>query len=377
MSIRPIYRLFCVSVMLRRFNTIDGGVSHNYPKMQLAQMLVIDYWRQSHYVGYEMMIDNLSIYNEERGEMLYSILSRCVLGDNNRSDFEHIDSMFKLLSEYTCMKDDVINDTETSTSSMNHRHVIPENDDNLTSVCHFFRRTIRQIMNGEYRSYDGSKTCYTSAHNASMHLTKDYQDSVYLADISSLVDKYANDLKTTLSSGILRPHKDIWTDIDSDVQHAPTISNISMSSISDHDDTGSDESDEYQWGADFDECMVGRFAICKGEWDNGDGINVIKITRINQPKVFDDSGRLWQNFDGRTRVCTVDERTVGCLRGKWNHNPTHSVMMNIASYEVLAYTETLQPNMTLPSVVVDRILSLMKHSTIFRVDVDDTDSVIP
>ena len=100
-------------------------------------------------------------------------------------------------------------------------------------------------MGSEYRSYDGSKTCYTSAHNASMHLTKDYQDSVYLADISSLVDKYANDLKTTLSSGILRPHKDIWTDIDSDVQHAPTISNISMSSISDHDDTGSDESDEY------------------------------------------------------------------------------------------------------------------------------------
>ena len=373
MSIRSIYRLFCVSVMLRRFKTIDGGTSHNYPKMQLAQMLVIDYWRRTQYVGYEMMIDNLSIYNEERGEMLYSILSRCVLGDNNRSDFEHMDSMFKLLSEYTCMKDDVINDTETSTSSMNHRHTISENDDNLLSVRHFFRRTIRQITKGEYMSYDGSKTCYKSAHYASQSLTSDYQDSVYMADISSLVDKYANDVKTTLSSGILRPHKDIWTEIDSDVQPPPNIIDASISSISDHVDMDSDDSDEYQWGVDFKECVVGQFAICRDRWDNGDGINVVKITQINQPKVFDESGRLWDNFDGRTRVCTVDERTVDCLRGKWNHNPHHSIITNKASYEVLAYTETLSPDMTIPPVVVDRIMEIMERSAIFRVGINDDD----
>lgn len=64
---------------------------------------------------------------------------------------------------------------------------------------------------------------------------------------------------------------------------------------------------------------------------------------------------------------------MDCLRGKWNHNRRHSIITNKASYEVLAYTETLSPDMTIPSVVVDRIMAIMERSAIFRVGVNDDD----
>lgn len=70
-----LYRLFAACVMLRSVVTRNRGQPHNYPKMQMANLMVMEYWRQIDHVSRKMAEDNMALFNEELGEITFSILS--------------------------------------------------------------------------------------------------------------------------------------------------------------------------------------------------------------------------------------------------------------------------------------------------------------
>ena len=81
-STMALYRLFLVSYMLKNVKFAGYGTPHDYPKMMLCHILIMSYWLSSELPVWNVMENNMCVFNEELGETYYSVLSRCVLGDN-------------------------------------------------------------------------------------------------------------------------------------------------------------------------------------------------------------------------------------------------------------------------------------------------------
>ena len=73
-TVQMLYRLYVVSAMLRQMKIKGRGTAHNYPKMQLTQLLILEYWRMADYYALDLMKANTSIINEELGEATFSLL---------------------------------------------------------------------------------------------------------------------------------------------------------------------------------------------------------------------------------------------------------------------------------------------------------------
>lgn len=364
-----LYRLFCASVLLRASDCPQARRSHNYPKMMLCCMLITEHWRRTHYVGRAMMKKNMHMYNEELGEISFSVLARCVLGDNHKSDLQHLRSLYKLLPVYRDTKDQLLADT-TSSDSINYRYTIKPGDDSVMVVTLFFQRTIRQIRSGEYRSYNGSSEAYKSAAKAVGCLTVDCLPEIFRSDITDLVDAYFDQIDRSVHSNFLYSDRDIWREAD-DSQNEDDANDGDRSNLpvgeglfSDMDD--SDNEVDVQWGADPALCIVGHFAVYKKLWDDGDGVAVGKIIRINEPRQYPDSHDHWNNFDVKTRVCTTMQKDIECLKASWHFNHRFATNENVINYEVLAYCSKLETNNKLPVSVVQMVTQLHRHAPLFR-----------
>ena len=173
-----LYRLYTASSMLRQMKIKGRGTAHNYPKMQLTQLLILEYWRQSGYYANDMMAANTSIINEELGEATFSLLGRAVLGDTCRSDFQYMRGVYKLISTYREIKDDV-SVQQGKKDTINWHHRIHGDDEAVLSTKVFFNRLIRGVQENWYKSYNGNPDCFTSHLKAQSNLTEEYLGIVY------------------------------------------------------------------------------------------------------------------------------------------------------------------------------------------------------
>ena len=80
-AMMSMYRMFLASYMLRNVQVPGMYSAHNYPRIQLAHILMLEHWRATSHVNFDMMNGHMYMYNEEYGEIYVSLLSRCVLGD--------------------------------------------------------------------------------------------------------------------------------------------------------------------------------------------------------------------------------------------------------------------------------------------------------
>jgi hypothetical protein len=104
--------------MLRQVKLPHRGKAHDYPKMLLAQLLILEYWRSKDHVTVKLMKQNMSLMNEELGEISFGMLAQSVLGDSLRSDLEHMQKMFALLPIYRDVKRDLQLDANKKTPSV-------------------------------------------------------------------------------------------------------------------------------------------------------------------------------------------------------------------------------------------------------------------
>ena len=137
-STMALYRLFLVSYMLRNIKIPGMGTPHDYPKMMLCQILMMVYWLSCGLPVWKVMEHNICVFNEEMGETYYSILARCVLGDNIKSDFDHMNKIFSLLPLYKNVKDDISNDSNNKPFSHTWHHNVPVDAEEVTATVTFF-----------------------------------------------------------------------------------------------------------------------------------------------------------------------------------------------------------------------------------------------
>lgn len=208
--------------MLHYSRNAGATRGHPYPKIMIAFLLILQYWRASNFCGYEMMKSHMSMFNEELGELTFSILARSVLSDHTRDDFIHMDRLFRLLRVYRDVKSDVVADNSGAANSLNWRHKINKAGEEVLSTELFFKKIIRQMVSGTYKSYDGSPKCYTNAQSASELKMNPNSPIVFME--KAALDEYLqtqlaairNDMKTNF----LYPYTHIWPEaVNHDDEH--------------------------------------------------------------------------------------------------------------------------------------------------------------
>ena len=363
-SVSGIYKLLCVCVMLYTSRPKNTGIAHNYPKMIISYLMILEYWRSINHYTIDMMKGNMSCVDEELGELSFSVLSRCVLGDNQRSDFEHMKKMYELLPVYMDVKQDIEADTKNQ-QSIGWRHKVDIDSDEVRSTAFFFKRTIRLISQGRYLSYDGTPTCFNNQTTANDHLTREYLPLVYMNDISGICDTLINKVRNELNGNFLARYTHIWPETE-------------VTESEDDDNNGMEDDEKRHicnlgtWGPDWELCKVGIFAISRSEFTEEDGnikkgICVYKVLEKNTDTAIV-SDPVEYAFSGIEYICTKSNTNIACLSdGQWNNSSlwNRSNIEDVYNYTIITYFDKLTTEKRLTSEIIDIISDLATRETIF------------
>lgn len=216
-TIEALYKLFVVCCMLHNIKQPGSRGSHNYPKIQLVHLLILQYWKENKSSVFEMMKHNTGIFNEELGETTFSILSRCVLGDTILDNFDHMSKMYSLLPILRDLKDDVLHDIGVTTS-ITWRHTIPEACDEVVSTGLFFKRTITQIVRGTYKVYGGDSSQFKKT---SLSMVRSDTPNVYMQknQLESYVGALYDKIKSDIHTYFIARHHSPWSWSNNDGSH--------------------------------------------------------------------------------------------------------------------------------------------------------------
>jgi hypothetical protein len=192
-----------------------------------------------------MMRNNMSLFNEELGELTFSILARSVLADHTRDDFEHMDCLFRLLRVYRDVKSDVVADNSGASNSLNWRHKIQKSGDEITSTQLFFKKIIKQMVNGTYQSYDGSPACYKNAQSGSEHRIRTTSPVVFmqLPELDAYLQKLMTVIRSDMNTNFLYPYAHIWPEcisLDDVHQDHEVVVVVGRSNVPDEDEVEED-----------------------------------------------------------------------------------------------------------------------------------------
>ena len=69
---------------------------HGYTASIVTQILIVLYQKKHDTPAWRMLKHDFTVFNEEVGEMAFSILARCVLGDSSQSRLEHLNEAYTL-----------------------------------------------------------------------------------------------------------------------------------------------------------------------------------------------------------------------------------------------------------------------------------------
>ena len=233
---KALYSLFIACCMLHNNRPTGNKSAYNYPKVILSFMLILQHWKQTNYCGYEMMKKCMAIFNEELGELTFSILARSTLGDHCKNNFEHMDRLFKLLPVYRDMKRDVVQDSGRA-DSLSWRHKIKVDSDEVRSCELFLKQMIRELRDSSYKSYDGSKTGYTNSILAAAHKVKPSNPLVYMTkeDLDKYVSHTVDTVRADMNTNFLYRYRHIWPEcVNTDLEHLGEEQIVSL--INEHEE---------------------------------------------------------------------------------------------------------------------------------------------
>jgi hypothetical protein len=134
-----------------------------------------------------------------------------------------MDRLFRLLRVYRDVKSDVVADNSGASNSLNWRHKIQKSGDEITSTQLFFKKIIKQMVNGTYQSYDGSPACYKNAQSGSELRIRTDSPLVYmqLPELDVYLQKLMTVIRTDMNTNFLYPYSHIWPEcLSADDLHA-------------------------------------------------------------------------------------------------------------------------------------------------------------
>ncbi len=359
-----LYRLYLVGTMLRNVKVRGTKKAHDYPKIELTNLLILEYLRSIGHVAWKMISNNVSFVNEELGEMTFSVLSRCVLGDTLKSQFQHLSKMYTLLPIYRDIKNDIADDNGIA-RTISWRSVVDSEGEEVSAVAFFFKQLIRRMTSTvSIQTYDGTKQCYKNAISAATNMSSEVTSRVYDPNVLKCLPDVLEQIKKDIhGSSILSEFTHIWPGIneDDDTDSLNTSMN-SLNSFTADDDAIDDTSNISDYVNSWERCTIGHYAVTRSEWpsSNGEaktGICVYKIKSIDEEvEVYGED--IYHSFQGLDLSCSKPKYLRECATsGTWSsiRSDNNYSTCTVMSYHVIIFFEKLNLNGKLPRSVIHEL----------------------
>jgi hypothetical protein len=139
-----------------------------YIRCTICQLLVLLYQRRHDLPAWQMLVRDASMYNEETGEMSFSILSRCVQQEQMAAKHKHLDNMYRMVPHIMSIEDDVHADSIGGRDGpkFNWRRVAKKEDETCLAMTAYLKQMCRSAALGTRQQYEGKNSeskCYKNA----------------------------------------------------------------------------------------------------------------------------------------------------------------------------------------------------------------------
>lgn len=179
-----LVRVLRVFYMLGQRNKKYGTPS--YRKVILMQLQLMRYFEMQGLPTHDMYVKNPGLFNEESGEISFSILSRCVMGDTMKHDHKHLNEQYCLMPVYLVCREDIARDLgDTTMRGCSHRVVKPNSPEVRQLEAHFLV-SIRAMVTGTYVYYPSNKKAnmgYESILKHHLHPCSDHISQICVQDV--------------------------------------------------------------------------------------------------------------------------------------------------------------------------------------------------
>jgi hypothetical protein len=197
--------------MLQLLMILTRGKSHMYIHSIMMQLLVLLHQRSANTCAWQMLMGSLSTFNEEAGEMSFSLLARCILGDTQKRKFAHLNKIYQQIHFYGELERELGADGAGFHKNGNWRKKIDPSGEVVGNVAYFVCGLIRQIRDGSYRIYSGKPHGYRVAGPALNKMVQiDNEKALWLTDMDEQLDKQLLKCKEKFNDYWMEPYTDIW-----------------------------------------------------------------------------------------------------------------------------------------------------------------------
>jgi hypothetical protein len=196
--------------LLKVFMLLDGPSSREYQQALLTSILLWQEWQQVNHPCWQMFLNNASCFNEEVGEISFSVLARGISAGGVRMDVRQVNERFKLLKGKIELADDLKTELGCSdfTPDPSRRHIDP-NGAEVTSTVAYFKNLIHQVSRGTYRHYD-DRLGHVKGHDARPTIAAEMVPAIF-SNSSNKLDALIKKLRDSFNTFWVYTHSaDIW-----------------------------------------------------------------------------------------------------------------------------------------------------------------------
>ena len=200
--------------LLQVFLILDGPQSREYQRALTVSLHLWEWMKASDHPAWHIFKHNASAWNEESGEICFSVLAREVASNGVRADCAAVSRKFNLIKPKMQVARDLKLDLcGEDFASKKHARVLKDSVDVQAAVV-FFQRMIRQLANGTHRHFGSD----CGKLDAKARRAKGARRTVP-AEVLPILSKKKTDatlvtvrakLKKSHKNFWVWPHKDIW-----------------------------------------------------------------------------------------------------------------------------------------------------------------------
>jgi hypothetical protein len=233
--------------MLDLLLMISGGRGGSYCHSVIMQLLVVQHQYFYNLPQWQMLKNSMSTYNEEAGEISFSLLSRIVLGDTQQRKFEHMDKCYKLVHMYGAVDRDLEHDrTSKFRKDNNWRRVVGRDSEPVQATVAFVRAKLRAMSQGTFKVYDGAINSFKNGAHAQTHMVHCGKEKpVWVEDTTDLLEFHINKCRKFVVQ-FAGPFADVWPEMKPQLDPSLLVAGAEEDEFSDHKSSDEEPEEEYE-----------------------------------------------------------------------------------------------------------------------------------
>jgi hypothetical protein len=205
LGIEMLHRMLHLLMILQR------GKSHMYIHSIMMQLLILLHQRRQNTCAWQMLMESLSTFNEEAGELSFSMLARCVLGDTQKRKFAHLNLIYQQIHFYGALERELGADGAGFNKNGNWRKKLDPDGEFLTAVTAHMQSVIRQIRMRTLHVYTGKPRTWrdlTPARGTMKRVSN--PTPLWVVDMEPELDRQLLKCKQKFSTFWVEPYKNMW-----------------------------------------------------------------------------------------------------------------------------------------------------------------------